>query len=79
MRTMGSIRWIRFRADRIDQLTVCAFTCVSPQPFLASEKRAKRDGDLPVLIALEPNSLAIRGPKAHNPIITAVSSACIGD
>jgi len=25
---------------------------VSSQPFLASEKRAKRDGDLPVLIAL---------------------------
>jgi hypothetical protein len=36
---------------------------VSPQLFLASEKRAKRDGDLQALIALEPNSLAIRRPE----------------
>jgi len=28
------------------------FMGMSPQPFLASEKRAKRDGDLPVTIAL---------------------------
>jgi hypothetical protein len=36
---------------------------VSPQPFLASEKRAKRDSDPQALIALESNSLAIRGPE----------------
>ena len=29
-----------------------AFSGVSPQPPLASEKRAKRDGDLPVLVVL---------------------------
>jgi hypothetical protein len=30
----------------------CAFEHVSPPPFLAFEQRAKRDGDLQVLIAL---------------------------
>jgi hypothetical protein len=52
---------------------------VSPRPFLASEKPAKRDCDLQALIALEPNSLAIREPEGAQSIITAVSSACIGD
>ena len=53
---------VSLRPDRsVD--SIAPFTCVSPQPFLASEKRAKRDGDLQALIALEPNSLAIRRPE----------------
>jgi hypothetical protein len=35
-----------------------AFSGVSPQPPLASETRAKRDGDLPVLVALVPGGNA---------------------
>jgi hypothetical protein len=47
-----SIRWIRFRSDRDARRQQRAFSGVSPQPFLVSEKAAKRDGDLPVTIAL---------------------------
>jgi hypothetical protein len=42
------------RLNPMDQVSFRkgTFMGMSPQPFLASEKRAKRDGDLPVTIAL---------------------------
>jgi hypothetical protein len=41
---------LSFRPDR--SLDSIAPSSVSPQPFLVSEKRPKRDSELPVLIAL---------------------------
>jgi hypothetical protein len=46
----------------------CAFERVSPQPVLVSEKRPKRDGELPVLIALV---FPLRGSRVHGQSLQA--------